>query len=561
MALIIKTDELPIINDLTDAKIIGLDKNGVDARFKLSDIKGDYKGLAAAATVPGVPVLAQYYDAEPGVTYTNFLGANNNPIVIPTVADGKTVLGASLIWQGSYWLPVLKSIIPPVANIASWTTIPFNIGSQVNFNGKDWVAIQNTLATDVPGSSNKWVTRLDFNTKNEVAALVGELAQSIINVSDEEKFIIHDSQNNVGLQFDDNGLTVGSLGLTAANATFIEDSEWIWAVEDMAGQIAYGVNKDFELLIKTVKVQNVISNTLTVSGAANIPALGLGAGRYPSSKWSGKKILWLGTSIPKFSGYPEAACAQNNATCINNAVGGAAIRAARPDGTFANVFWQNYAYALSHTIAEKQAIITNWATIAPQLQSAPATLSSAEQTNILNSSYENLLMPWLDGRQAAPDAIVLDHGYNDWANFQSGDAFTTVPSTRTNRNTFIGANNYLIDLILQYKRRMRIIIGGHYENTGAVNIALGQTTLANYWEFPILKLWEKTGWSQQKILGTASLWAQEPWLSNKGSADTTQDMTARRYNLPDDLHPHKDTSNNAQTLLADIWGNFLNNTF
>jgi hypothetical protein len=44
--------------------------------------------------------------------------------------------------------------------IETWTAKPFLSGDQTNYNGIDWVANTNTLSTDIPGISSKWVDRL-----------------------------------------------------------------------------------------------------------------------------------------------------------------------------------------------------------------------------------------------------------------------------------------------------------------------------------------------------------------------------------------------------------------
>lgn len=46
------------------------------------------------------------------------------------------------------------------SKIETWTTIPYLSGSQVNTLGKDWMANADTLSTDIPGTSTKWVERL-----------------------------------------------------------------------------------------------------------------------------------------------------------------------------------------------------------------------------------------------------------------------------------------------------------------------------------------------------------------------------------------------------------------
>lgn len=165
----VKTDQLPIITDLTDAKIIGLDKNGVDARFRLTDIKGDFKGTAIASTNPGSPALSQFYNALPGVTYTNFKDASNVPITIPLTDGGQTVTNPKLTSNGSYWVATWEKITLPVANnkIVPFVSGPWPTGSQVNFLGQVWEAQSDVIAGEIPGVSVKWKIILnDFLTQS-----------------------------------------------------------------------------------------------------------------------------------------------------------------------------------------------------------------------------------------------------------------------------------------------------------------------------------------------------------------------------------------------------------
>ncbi|WP_443945613.1 SGNH/GDSL hydrolase family protein [Pedobacter sp. AW1-32] len=97
-------DEIAPATSIAGAKILGIAANGDTNLFEISDIKGDYKGLALPDTNPGVPVLAQSYDAKPGVTYPLFLGTNGQPISIPTSVEGKPVIAAKLIFNGSNWV-------------------------------------------------------------------------------------------------------------------------------------------------------------------------------------------------------------------------------------------------------------------------------------------------------------------------------------------------------------------------------------------------------------------------------------------------------------------------
>ncbi|MVM35235.1 hypothetical protein GO755_34760 [Spirosoma sp. HMF4905] len=278
----------------------------------------------------------------------------------------------------------------------------------------------------------------------------------------------------------------------------------------------------------------------------------------PATNLTGKRIWLGGTSIPALGGYWELASEAVGATLINQAVPSSTIRKADKTGSWAGVPWQNVAYSLSMTLAEKRALISGWSTYSAVLgNSPPNVLTPADTVYFLNCSYERSLVPYLNGTYPMPDLFVLSHGYNDRFTSETIAEFDTVPATRNNRNYFLGASNYIIDIILSYNPRAKIALEGHYENQLDPRVALGQQTLATYWQFPLLKLWEKTGWGQQKVPGTQALWTTVPWSSYSSGADTAHDMSALRYWVPDNVHPHSDPSGKARNLLAGLVTTFL----
>ncbi|AEI46771.1 hypothetical protein [Runella slithyformis] len=267
----------------------------------------------------------------------------------------------------------------------------------------------------------------------------------------------------------------------------------------------------------------------------------------------GQHFLWLGTSIPQGGQYPQRSAAKLGAYGINLAVGSSMMRISKADGTINGLAWQNVAYSLCHTIAEKNDLITNWATYRPlfgNAAQAPTTLSVSDQAFFLSCSYENRLLPYLDGRMPMPDKFFIDHGHNDNLSSDSDTQFTTIPATRNDRRFFLGAANFIIDLILQYNPRARIAIIGHYENARKTRVSTAQIALADYWDFPIFRLWERLGWTQQIVPGTQPLWATAPYNSFTAGANTSTDMTMTRLWMPDDLHPHSDTSGRTQDLIT-----------
>ncbi len=274
-----------------------------------------------------------------------------------------------------------------------------------------------------------------------------------------------------------------------------------------------------------------------------------------SNLLSGKIFLHFGTSIPEGGRYPTDGPESLGGVGINMAVGSSTARISRADGSYNGLAYQNFMYALARKKSEIQTLIDTWDTIKGSLSNNPPdVLTDAEKTKMLACSYEYRLLPYLDGTKPMPDFFIFDHGRNDG---YSND-LSVIPAQRDDRRYFIGAMNYLIDLILKYNKFARIAFVGHYENDLLTPVSQAQEVLADYWGFPLLKLWEKTGFSQQIVQGSKSLWTQEPWSNYTNGQNTTLDINRQRIYLPDGIHPHAEGADkNASKLLTKIYANFI----
>ena len=234
------------------------------------------------------------------------------------------------------------------------------------------------------------------------------------------------------------------------------------------------------------------------------------------SYWDNKNMLWLGTSIPAGSdpaigvygddtAYPYLVASQLGANVVNNARGSSCVRINATTGNYDNMAYHHFLRSLSRTLEEVNVIASNWSSIYPKIEGAPSSLSNEDKEIMRSHSFENLLLPYLDGTNTMPDLFVIDHGHNDQRpfgvdgkrdmlikptveNLNSGklapDSFMTangyaklkiamndnlsgIPAlkefaTSINRNSYIGATNFIITLILRYNPRARIVIVGDY---------------------------------------------------------------------------------------------------
>lgn len=295
--------------------------------------------------------------------------------------------------------------------------------------------------------------------------------------------------------------------------------------------------------------------------------------KYPTSALVDETIWVGGTSIPAGGGYHELAAAQNGATLINKAQGSSMVRSTKADGTITGIPWTCYGYALSHTVAEKQYIIDNWATVRLDLASSPpTTLDQPTKDLFLSCSYENRLLPYLNGTLPMPKVFVFDHGFNDASPFTNGTVMVTangnvtmteteanfiaIPSTRNNKGTFIGAMNFLLDLIFQYNPKAKVFFVSHYESWELPRVVKSQQVLADYWGLPILRLDQKLGWSNQIAVGSNALWATAPYSSYTAGWNTANDITIKHVWLPDNLHIGSDTTGKATEHVGNKVGSF-----
>ncbi len=332
-----------------------------------------------------------------------------------------------------------------------------------------------------------------------------------------------------------------------------------------------------------------------------------------TNKWSGKKIWWCGTSIP--AGKDPALGVEGNgmsypllvgdllgATVYNVAAGSSMCRANVRTGDYVNAYAVNILYSLSQTLEEKNSIIANWDTIKQSMTAVSGyeTLTDAIKTQAREASFDNKLMPYLDGTNPMPDLFVFDHGHNDWkevysipnpegagtipdieleptaanisGNILAEDTYMTansnaklvsyfgslnsIPQAKrndfiasVNRNCFIGAVNFLCTLILHYNPRARIVFIGNLDNWERTNVWKAQEALSKSWDFPIIRTWENAGFSGHYIPGTEKFW------SSSGATA----LTMKQIYCKDGMHIHTDTTGVSLPMYAQIIANALRN--
>jgi hypothetical protein len=226
-------------------------------------------------------------------------------------------------------------------------------------------------------------------------------------------------------------------------------------------------------------------------------------------------MLWMGTSIPAGSDpdagsgtgstYPALVASQLGATVTNKARGSSCVRINASTGEYTGMIFSHFVRALSRTVAECDLIAADWANIYTKIANAPSTLSADDLATMKSHSFENLLVPYLDGTNEMPDLFVIDHGHNDvrpkgidgendlWISpslemiskgiladdeYMTANSFANLKTAlgndlsavgdvgafaaTLNRNCFKGAVNFIITIILRHNPYARIVVVSDY---------------------------------------------------------------------------------------------------
>jgi hypothetical protein len=261
----------------------------------------------------------------------------------------------------------------------------------------------------------------------------------------------------------------------------------------------------------------------------------------PNAWLKGKRVLWLGTSIPAGGAYPESSCEALGAVCINKAIGASFIRFGERSPSTPITTDAHRMTGLSQTKAEKTAVWQGWCT-AEQLEYA------------LTTSYEEIVLPYLSGDNMV-DLIGIDHGFND-----RNQLGTEADAEAMNRDTFWGATSYVIQQVRKANFRMRIAIATHYDNTMAVfnaaQVVAAQEAIGSKLGVHVLQSYKLAGLSSQWVEGTAGL---HPAYPRYGANPATGDLTLCQCWMPDGFHVGSDPTGQAQAMLSEVYVQLLKN--
>lgn len=213
--------------------------------------------------------------------------------------------------------------------------------------------------------------------------------------------------------------------------------------------------------------------------------------------WYDKKVLWLGTSIPNQTLYPEFVADDLGFRLNKRTIGGGRIRAFKQDGSWEGQTTLPFQFSLS-----KADVNTRYSANLGKLvkasdylveDAAGVTLTQAMLDALTVNNYENLLVPYI----AETDLFIIDYGVNDRGG-QTTYPFAAASTTNYDRSTLTGSFNFIIKTILDAKPNARIVIVNHHNKVDSLSpnasyVVLAQNDVAQYWGFPLLDICNNVG--------------------------------------------------------------------
>lgn len=290
------------------------------------------------------------------------------------------------------------------------------------------------------------------------------------------------------------------------------------------------------------------------------------------NQWTGKKIVWFGTSIPaggyigdsSVRTYPKMIADMLGADIYNEAVGSSCLHCKKPDRVNAETnpygFIENFEAAsrcLTNSLEEMQWIIDHYNSDIWTVNKVD-TMTDTLSAQILNNSWEKKLKKYLT-TSTEPALFVIDHGHNDPINSIAVEQSYYEQYGEDSLYTFRGAFNFIMKKILQFNKYAKVIMIGEYSGTDESQINTMQIQSANDWNIPLLKNWEKLGWSKTKTIVCNGHWEnignQYSWIAD----ETYRPITVFDSWIADGVHPHSSPTDKPLQRMASVICNWLIN--
>lgn len=263
----------------------------------------------------------------------------------------------------------------------------------------------------------------------------------------------------------------------------------------------------------------------------------------------GKRVLWLGTSIPAGCTYPKNACANLGMECLNHAIGESFIA----ERIF-TLPQPHLGYSLAMSAEEKDSAYRHF---------VEEGMIDKHQLDVWKfTSYDNRMTPYLND----VDIVILDHGYNDafTINHESGIKPEDIDWESEDKKTFIGAFNFLYRKIKEANPNVIVAIGGYFQNTCTFSYTvtgkhLSQvlTMIAEHYNLPLLDAWNYTGIKDGYIPDSKNYFdelnAQYGTNYHNLFPNEEGDITYFQKFCPDGVHPFSDPTGESDRILDEVF--------
>lgn len=264
-----------------------------------------------------------------------------------------------------------------------------------------------------------------------------------------------------------------------------------------------------------------------------------------------KTILWLGTSIPEGCTYPEYVCKTLGLTCINKALG-ASFLCMKP---ITPPFYYHTGLSLSTSSEEKGVLCQQY-------------LDKGELDDEFLSAWKEASYDKRIGGGILEDAdiIIIDHGYNDGDILEEEikQSYSDIDWNSKDRTTFIGAFNYLYDIIKRNNPNAIVMIGGYFQNTCTFSytkrgkyVSTICKWIADHYNIPLLDVWNYTNIPDGYIQNSENYLNElnEKYGTNykKIFEDQNGNITHFQKFCPDGVHPFTDPTGESDKILNEIF--------
>lgn len=328
---------------------------------------------------------------------------------------------------------------------------------------------------------------------------------------------------------------------------------------------------------------------------------------------SKSNVLWVGTSIPAGNvvdgvpnNYPQMVADALGFKLYNNSIG-ASFLTFYPNNGYVNdesYNWQKKADIKEHVgyclSATKQQVEDKFRPILQRIKSNDSTMTDADIEHYIGvwkwASYEDRIIPYIDGTIASCDTVIIDHGYNDRDNivgcagnyadatldysslkddgskypdpsrfrgwyfinhfgdrdyykgelYMNGCCYEATVGSNGMKHEYMGALTHIIMAIKKVNPNIKIIIGNYfaqrnpYQDDLSPYVTKANEGVAKWFSLQCVNVYQYTS------------------IINKSYTDKNGITQTDFYRFcPDGVHPHSDLTGHSNRVIASVYINQL----